>query len=175
MFTLLLLRHAKSSWDNPALADYDRPLAKRGVKAAPRLGAEIAALRLRPDLVLCSAAARARQTLSLVLPALGKPSPEVVYDDAIYMASPDVLLALLRTLPSETDAPRTIMLVGHNPGLEELAELLTGSGDEAAQNLMAEKFPTCALAVLTFDVKSWRGIAPGAGKLQRFLTPALLT
>lgn len=175
MLTLLLLRHAKSSWDNPALADYDRPLAKRGTKSAPRMGAEIAALGLRPDLVLCSAAARAKETLSLVLPELGKPAPEVVYDDAIYMASPGDLIKILRAADASGPTPHTVMVVGHNPGLEELAELLAGGGDEAAQNLMAEKFPTCALAVIAFDVKDWSAIAPGKGKLQRFLTPALLT
>lgn len=172
MPTLLLLRHAKSSWDDPALADYDRPLAKRGKKAAPRMGAEIAALGLRPDLILCSTAVRARETLSLVLPELGAAAPEVVYDDAIYMATPSALLALLRAVPEET---RSVMVVGHNPGLEELAELLVGDGDEDEQELLAEKFPTCALAVLTFEAPGWDGVAPGTGKLSQFLTPARLS
>lgn len=175
MLTLLLLRHAKSSWDNPALADYDRPLAKRGKKAAPRMGVEIAALGLRPDLILCSSAVRARDTLALVLPELGTPSPEVVYDDALYMATPSALLALLRKLSANADGPRTVMVVGHNPGLEELAELLVDGGNEDAQELLAEKFPTCALAVLTFDGEGWDSIAPGAARLSQFLTPARLT
>lgn len=175
MLTLLLLRHAKSSWDNPALADYDRPLAKRGVKAAPRVGAELAALGLHPALILCSGAARARETLSLVLPAIAEPAPEVIYDDAFYMASPDALLAMLRTLPAGGGAPKSVMVVGHNPGLEELAELLVGDGEAEAQEVMAEKFPTCALAVITFDADNWSDIAPGTGKLTRFITPARLT
>jgi phosphohistidine phosphatase len=172
MLTLLLLRHAKSSWEVPALADYDRPLAKRGQKNAPRMGAEIAALGLRPDLVLCSGAARTRQTLDLAQAAWGAPPPQVVYDDQIYMASPAALLKLLRALP---DAPPRVMIVGHNPGLEELSEELVGSGDAAARELLASKFPTCALAVFTFDVSSWSDIGSGGGTLAHFLTPARLT
>jgi phosphohistidine phosphatase len=172
MLTLLLLRHAKSSWEMPALADYDRPLAKRGLKAAPRMGAEIAVLGLRPDLVLCSGAKRTRETLDLVLAALGPPPPEVVYDDAIYMAPPAGLIQFLRRQPA---ASTTLMVVGHNPGLEELAELLVGGGDEELRETLEEKFPTCALAVITFDAKTWADIAPGTGALARFLTPARLT
>ena len=175
MLTLLLLRHAKSSWDNPALADYDRPLAKRGKKTAPRMGDEISARHMRPDLILCSSAVRARETLALVLPELGGHAPEVVYDDAIYMATPAALLARLRAVHSGTGKLRRVMVVGHNPGLEELAELLVGGGDEDAQELLAEKFPTCALAVLTFEGTSWSDVAPGTGKLRQFLTPARLS
>jgi phosphohistidine phosphatase len=175
MLTLLLLRHAKSSWEIPALADYDRPLAKRGQKAAPRMGAEIAMLELRPDLVLCSGAARTRETLALVMPALGSPSPEVVYDDAIYMATPASLLKQLRGLADRPGGPTTVMIVGHNPGLEELADLLIGSGDAEAHRLLQDKFPTCALAVVNFDTERWSDIAPSAGSLARFITPARLT
>jgi phosphohistidine phosphatase len=175
MLTLLLLRHAKSSWDNPAVADYDRPLAKRGKKAAPRMGAEIAALGLRPDLIVCSTAVRAQETLALILPELGQPTPKVVYDDAIYMAAPEVLLGVVRKIPAGKDQPQKVMVVGHNPGFEELAEILVGGGDDNAQELMAEKFPTCSLAVFTFEAKEWSDIAPGSGALIRFLTPAQLT
>jgi phosphohistidine phosphatase len=172
MLTLLLLRHAKSSWDVPALADYDRPLAKRGLKAAPRMGAEIATLGLRPDLVLCSGAKRTRETLGLVLDALGTPLPQVVYDDEIYMAPPTGIMQILRGQPADL---ATVMVVGHNPGLEELAELLVGRGEDALRETLEEKFPTCALAVITFDAEAWKDIAPGTGTLSRFLTPARLT
>ena len=174
MVTLLLLRHAKSSWDTMSLADYDRPLAKRGRKAAPLIGAEIARLGLRPDLILCSGAARTRETLDLVLPAL-EPRPETVYDDTIYMATPATLLGLLRKLPAGGGAPKTVLVVGHNPGLEELSELLVGGGKADAQELMAEKFPTGALAVFTFAGDTWSDIALGAGTLAHFITPAHLT
>ena len=157
-----------------SLPDYDRPLAKRGRKAAPMIGAEIARLGLRPDLILCSGAARTRETLDLVLPGLGAPPPEIVYDDAIYMATPTVLLGLLRKLTGG-NAPKTVLVVGHNPGFEELSELLVGGGNEDAQELMAEKFPTGALAVFTFASDTWSDIALGAGKLAHFITPARLT
>ncbi|MFA5900451.1 MAG: histidine phosphatase family protein [Hyphomicrobium sp.] len=175
MLTLLLLRHAKSSWDDPALADYDRPLAKRGRKSAPLMGAQVAALGLRPDLILCSSAARAKETLALAMPELGTPAPELVYDDALYMAEPSDLLGVLRKLPPSARKAQTVMIVGHNPGLEDLAEILVGGGDEDAQELLAEKFPTCALAVLTFDADGWSDIGPGTGKLSHFLTPARLS
>lgn len=175
MLTVLLLRHAKSSWDTLSLPDYDRPLAKRGQKAAPLIGAEIARLGVRPDLILCSGAARTRETVALVLPALGSSAPEVIYDDAIYMGTPTALLTLLRKLPDGGAGPKTVMVVGHNPGLEEFAELLVGGGNEDAQELMAEKFPTGALAVFTFDADSWADVALGEGKLVEFSTPARLT
>ena len=99
----------------------------------------------------------------------------MIYDDAIYMATPAGLLTLLRKLPDGGVPPRTVMVVGHNPGLEELSELLVGGGDEDAQELMAEKFPTGALAVFTFETDRWADIALGAGKLVEFITPARLT
>jgi phosphohistidine phosphatase len=177
MLTLTLLRHAKSSWDQPALDDYERPLAKRGKKAAPQVGAALTAMGLRPDLVLCSGAVRARATLDLVLPKLGAPVPEVVYDDALYMAAPDALLARLHRIGPERggEAPRHVMLVGHNPGLEELALLLAGSGADDDTARMTEKFPTAAVAVLGFNTDSWAAIEPGAGRLEHFLTPKQLT
>jgi phosphohistidine phosphatase len=173
MLTLSLLRHAKSSWDKPGLDDYDRPLAKRGKKAAPEIGAALAAMGLRPDLVLCSGAVRARETLDLVLPKLGPPPPEIVYDDAIYMATPATLLARLRAIAASTEwgTPRHVLLVGHNPGMEELALLLIGSGAADDTARMAEKFPTAAVAVVAFNAEDWSGIKPGAGRLEHFLTP----
>src|SRR5215831_15132963 len=97
MLTLSLLRHAKSSWDDPALEDFDRPLAKRGQTAAPRMGAYMQANGLMPDLVLCSPAVRARQTLDLLLSCLGG-GPTVVYEQAFYLAAPSVLLARIRKI-----------------------------------------------------------------------------
>jgi len=177
MLTLTLLRHAKSSWDQPALDDHERPLAKRGKKAAPEIGAALAAMGLRPDLVLCSGAARARATLDLVLKKLGGPVPEVVYDDAIYMATPNALLARLRRVGpgAAGETPRHVMLVGHNPGLEELALLLVGSGAADDTARMTEKFPTAAVAVVGFNAESWAAIKPDSGRLEHFLTPKQLT
>jgi phosphohistidine phosphatase len=177
MLTLTLLRHAKSSWDEPALEDYDRPLAKRGKKAAPEVGSALAAMGLRPDLVLCSGAVRARATLGIVLAKLGAPVPEVVYDDAVYMAEPDALLDRLhRVGPGPAgDPPRHVMLVGHNPGLEELALMLAGSGAADDTARMTEKFPTAAVAVIGFNADSWAAIEAGSGRLEHFLTPKQLT
>jgi phosphohistidine phosphatase len=175
MLTLVLLRHAKSSWADAAVSDYDRPLANRGLKAAPEVGAALARLDIRPDLVLCSGAKRTRETLALILPKLGS-ALEVICEDAIYMATPAALLARLRSVRDDAGTvPRTVMVVGHNPGLEHLAALLVGSGEEEALDRMADKFPTGAVAVIAFDAPSWSHIAPGTGKLLHFLTPKRLT
>ncbi|MGZ5890399.1 MAG: SixA phosphatase family protein, partial [Hyphomicrobium sp.] len=157
MLTLILLRHAKSSWDHAQLSDFKRPLAKRGKKAAPEMGAELARLGLRPDLILCSGAARARETLALVLPELGSQSPPVVYDDALYMALPDGLLTGLHAIKPDHHgkSPQCVMMVGHNPGFEELALLLVGDGPAAELAELADKFPTAGAAVITFDAEHW--------------------
>jgi phosphohistidine phosphatase len=112
MLTLSLLRHAKSSWADSRLKDIDRPLNERGEKDAPRMGGHLARQGLVPDLVLCSPAVRTRQTLALVLPHL-KPSPEIVYDDALYPGTPPAILKRLRNVAAEV---RHAMIVGHNPG-----------------------------------------------------------
>ena len=172
MLTLTLLRHAKSSWDEP-LDDYDRPLALRGMKAAPEMGGALDAMGLTPDVVICSGAVRARETLQLVLDRLGGTAPHVVYDDSVYMATPATLMKRLRAIEQESEviAPRHVMLVGHNPGLEVLALELCGSGDSDGRKRMAQKFPTAAAAVITFDAKGWGEIKPGGGRLKYFITP----
>ena len=173
MLTLILLRHAKSSWDGPGLSDFERPLAKRGKKAAPEIGGALARLGLRPDLILCSGAVRARETLALVLPALGSRSPPVVYDDALYMALPDGLLTGLHKIKPDHqgNSPKCVMMVGHNPGFEELALLLAGDGPADKLARLSEKFPTAAAAVIAFDAESWPDLRPGTGRLNHFLTP----
>jgi phosphohistidine phosphatase len=170
MLTLILLRHAKSSWDHPGLADFDRPLAERGTKAAPRIAAFIARKRLVPDLVLCSSARRARDTLGL---AIGewKPRPGIEYSDELYMASPGRLLQAVQAVSVDI---RRLMLIGHNPGIETLAFDLTGSGDARGRSAMAAKFPTAAFAVIEFDTDAWSAIRPGAGRLSQFVTPRKL-
>jgi phosphohistidine phosphatase len=171
MLTLSLLRHAKSSWADPELEDHERPLAKRGTKAAGAMGAFIARQGLRPDLVLCSGSVRTRATLALVLPELGAPPPQVVYDDDLYMAKPAALLARVHKVKNDV---RHAMLVGHNPGLHALALELTGKGNRKDVAALATKFPTAALAVLSFKAEKWPEIGPGAGKLELFMTPRRL-
>src|SRR5689334_7480128 len=124
MLTLCLLRHAKSSWDDASLEDFDRPLAPRGEDAAPRMGAYMAAEGIVPQLILCSPATRARQTLTLVLPKLtGQPSAE--FEDGLYLASSSSLLARIRKVRANTAC---LMLVGHDPGMHGLAVELSGQG-----------------------------------------------
>jgi len=166
MKTLMLLRHAKSSWDDPALPDFQRPLAKRGRDAARRIGRYMAKAELRPDAVLCSGARRAVETWELIAANFG--TERVQVDDTLYMAAPDAILAWLRNLPDEINA---VLLVGHNPGFEELARKLAGSGKKKALKRLREKVPTGSLAVLTFDRETWAGLDDGAGFLDQFVRP----
>jgi phosphohistidine phosphatase len=171
MLTLLLLRHAKSCWDDPDLDDFDRPLAKRGAKAADLMGDYIESHHLKPELVLCSSAVRARGTLALILPHLRGASPEVVYEDELYLASPTSLLGRLRGIEA---GPHSVMLLGHNPGLQALALELVKTGEKKAISQLAMKFPTCGLAVIKFETNSWKAIRPASGKLHLTMAPRRL-
>ena len=167
MKTLLLLRHAKSSWDDPSLADFGRPLASRGVKAAKRMGGEIAQRRWLPDRVLVSPALRTRQTWELV--AAGLPGmPAVKFPEALYEASAEEILAEIRKTPETVGS---LLVLGHNPGLEDLAEGLAG-GDSDTDSLrrLREKFPTAALARLEVEGE-WRKLQPGCARLTQYLRP----
>jgi phosphohistidine phosphatase len=170
MLTLSLLRHAKSSWDDPALDDFDRPLGERGVKAAPLMGRYLMAEDLRPDLVICSGAVRTRATLALIMPELGAPPPDISYEDDLYLASASRLLGRVH----KADRARNILLIGHNPGLHALALALVGDGKRRDLDALATKFPTAALAVFTFDVDKWSAVKAGTGALVRFVTPRQL-
>ena len=170
MLTLSLLRHAKSSWANAHLDDFDRPLNGRGEDAAPRMGAFMARRRIAPDLILCSPAVRTRQTLDLVLPHLSDP-PKVVYEDALYLASPAALLQRIRKVPAKA---RHTMLIGHDPGLHVLAQELAGTGEREDLYALAHKFPTAALAVIGFAVREWAKVRRGAGRLELFVAPKRL-
>jgi phosphohistidine phosphatase len=160
---LHLLRHAKSAWDDRSLDDHDRPLAPRGRVAARRLARRAAELGLRPDLVVCSSATRARQTLDLLAPSLGE--VEIVVDGAVYQATAAELTAIVRDLPDERGEA---LVVGHNPGLQDLCLLLGTPSPERAR--VAERFPTCALATLELE-GSWSDAAPASAVLVAFLTP----
>ncbi len=166
---LLLLRHAKSDWQDPALDDFDRPLAKRGRRAAPQMGEYLRAQGLEPDLVLCSSARRARETLELVLTALAS-APEISYLKSLYLAPPSRMLAILRRQSPETGR---ILLIAHNPGLERLAlglaQATEGQDRSAAARHMAEKFPTAALA--RFRVAAWESLGAVPAELLAFIRP----
>jgi len=171
MRTLTLLRHAKSSWDEPRLADVDRPLAPRGRKAAPLMGRHMRDIGLAPDLVLCSAAVRTRETLALVLPELGMPGLPVVYDATIYEAEAATLLARLERV---ADSVQHLLVIGHNPGLQELALLLVGKSLGLEHRMLAEKLPTGGLVVLALDIEAWSRIAAGSATITHLMTPRLL-
>ena len=168
--TLCLLRHAKSSWADPALDDFDRPLNQRGRASMVLLGLYIDEKRLRPDGILCSSSQRTRETLGLLLPWL-RGDAAVRIERGLYLASADELLLRIRQVE---DGVSCLLMVGHNPGLEDLAGRLAGTGDVFASTAMQEKFPTAALAVLDFDAPRWADIGPGKGELRAFVTPKLL-
>lgn len=168
MRRLLLLRHAKSSWDDPDLADLDRPLAARGRATAPVVARRMGAERWRPDLTLCSPAVRVRETWQLVAPELPGEAIPVKTLRSLYLAAPSRLLAAVRRTAPEV---QTLMLVGHNPGLGRLAADLCGEGPKKALRRMTTKFPTAALAVIDFDVERWSEVAAGGGRLVAFVRP----
>jgi len=171
MLTLSLLRHAKSSWEDGSLKDFERPLAKRGESAAPRMGAFMAEHGLAPQLILCSPAVRARQTLDLVLPHLAG-DPSVLYEDRLYLAAPSALLARLRKVDSNNI--HHLMIVGHDPGMHGLAVALAGAGETGMLQALAAKFPTAGLAVIQFKARSWAKVGRGSGRLELFTTPKML-
>ncbi len=162
---LWLLRHAKSSWDDPDMKDVDRPLAPRGARAAARMRDHIDAEGMRPELVLCSSALRTRETLARILPGLG-PELTVRIESSIYSFEADELLDRLRAIPADIGS---VMLVGHNPAMQELASLLAADGDRLDE--LRKGFPTAALAELDLSISSWADLASGSGRLVRFVVP----
>jgi phosphohistidine phosphatase len=163
MRTAHLLRHAKSSWGEAGLADQKRPLAPRGRRDAARMAHRLAELDAPPNLVLCSSAVRTQQTLALIRPALGQAALEV--SDDLYGASAAELLSRLGELPDEIGS---VLVIGHNPGLQDLALELAAGGDQRPQ--LEAKFPTCALATLEFQGR-WGDLAAGACELTGFVIP----
>jgi len=167
MKTLLLLRHAKSAWDNADLPDIDRPLSPRGRKAAPLMGERLNKAGYHPDLVLCSTAKRTRETLDLIAGSLPKKA-KVQHLKELYMAVPREMLNVVAKTP---DSAETVMLIGHNPGIGSLAGWLAGEGDSEMLSKIRRKFPTAAAAVITFDVPRWAEVAGESGVLTAFLRP----
>lgn len=173
MHQLLLLRHAKSSWDSPDLADRDRPLNARGRRAAERMRRAMRDLGLEPDVVLVSTARRTRETLELLEPWDETPLREDM--ESLYLAPPAVLLQALRGV---ADTARSVMLVGHNPGLHELAMSLVGSNTQPDMHQepmrgLLRGFPSGALAEFSISLP-WSSLKEGGGRLVRFITPRSL-
>jgi phosphohistidine phosphatase len=161
---LFLLRHAKSSWDDPGLADHERPLAPRGRRAAKVMAKHLERKGIAPELVLCSPATRTRQTLTRLAPGLGK-NPDVQIEPELYAASAPVLLEVLHEVPDEIES---VMLIGHNPGIQDLALSLARGGPEVVR--VRSKFPTAGLATLELN-GSWRELAPGTAELVSLVKP----
>ena len=163
MKTLLVLRHAKSSWNDPALDDHERPLNKRGRRDAPRMGALVRKYGLIPDLVISSDAVRARLTAEAVAEA-ARYAGEILLDPHLYLACPADILSLL---PTVRENPETVMIVGHNPGLETLVEQLTGERQD---------LPTAALAQIDLPIDQWRDLTRSTrGTLVGLWRPEQLT
>jgi len=168
MRRLYLLRHAKSSWDDPTLPDHDRPLAPRGRKACGLLRDHLAAEAILPEVVICSSATRTQETLAAVIDGFAN-EPSVWEEERLYGAGADEMLGVIHELSGEFNSA---MLVGHNPGTQQLAELLARDtdGSEALLDLR-RKYPTGAFATLSFDGE-WLRLGPGVAVLEAFVRPA---
>ena len=165
MKTLTILRHAKSSWDDP-VADFDRPLNARGRKAAVTVGEELRRRGVKFDCAIASPAKRVRETLDQLAKGYGAPL-DVHFDERIYLASADNLLDLVRGI---TDDVRAALIVGHNPGLHRLALLLTRDEGRFRRQI-ADKYPTGTAATVELDAKRWTEVEPDSGELSALILP----
>lgn len=167
MKTLTLLRHAKSSWGNPAIEDFDRPLNERGIAAAARMGRELRDLGMTFDRILASPARRVVETIELLAEGYGQTlSPH--FDQRLYAASSDLLLDVVR---STDDRVSRLLMVGHNPGLERLAIALTADDKRGDRQRLAMKFPTAAWAEISLPIDHWRDAGSVAATITRFVQP----
>ena len=164
-----MLRHAKSDWKDYTLADFDRPLSSKGRAAAPLVAAWIRGHDLVPDRVLCSAARRTRETWECMAPELG--AVPVVRRRALYHASSQ---AILQQVVRQDDADDTIAVVGHNPGIAEFASRYSVFGNENKIARMRRKYPTGALAVLSFRIDNWADLPGASGTLEYYVRPKQL-
>ena len=152
------------------MPDHERPLNQRGQETAPKIGSYMARHGLVPDRVLCSTAKRARETWTRVAVELPT-TPEVTFDEQLYNAEPAAIMEVLRKFKGRA---RSLLVIGHNPGLQEVAGLLIASGDLEHRERLREKFPTAGLAVIDFALDDWRKLHLHAGRLERFVAPRML-
>jgi phosphohistidine phosphatase len=168
---VLLLRHAKAVPGGSKADDRSRALAERGRLDAPKMGLYMRKHRLEPELVLCSTSKRTVETAELAF-AGSRKEPETHFVEALYLADPGVIFSILRAL---SDKIQSVCVIGHNPGLEECASALARDPitrrEKDVYDLIEEKFPTCALAVLDFEIERWRDLHPGTGVLVEFVRP----
>ena len=161
----MLLRHAKSDWSSPGAHDFSRPLSARGNAAARLMGGYIAHHRLVPDRILCSPSTRTRETLdAMALPDVD----DIVFDNRLYAAAAETILTVIA---DKGESAKKLMVIGHNPGLHEVAKLLIAAGDVGLRERLVEKFSTAALAVIDFTAADWSNIHDHSGRLDRYVTP----
>lgn len=160
MKTLYIIRHAKSDWDNPLLSDFDRPLNKRGEKSAPFMGSVLAKAHIQPDLILSSPAVRARMTAIEIAKKVGYKDELIVYDERLYAAD---CTAIERVLQSILSTQKTVFLIGHNPGLTEFAQYISGHS--------IENIPTCGIVCVTLKEDDWNTIGENSTKFVSFDYP----
>ena len=160
MKTLILVRHAKSSWENPDLKDFDRPLNERGKKDVPKMAARFREKHIAPAIIFTSTAKRALKTCNLFCAASGYPETSIHTDSGLYHASDEALLNFVRNLRDDFNE---VMIFGHNPGLTEFAESLT--------SVVLENIPTCGIVAIQFPLNEWKKISPATGKLLFFDFP----
>lgn len=167
MKRLTILRHAKSSWGDPHLEDFNRPLNDRGWKAARRMGRELKKRGRTFDLVIASPAARVRETIDGLTEEL-KLNVEIRFEPRMYAASEEMLLKIVREIGERAHAP---LMVGHNPGLQQLLVGLTRDGSNNLRSCVQRKFPTAALATIELSAHRWREVRPGAGEFAELILP----
>ena len=173
MLRLIIMRHAKSSWTDKKLDDYDRPLTRRGKDAAPLMGRALADKNCIPELILCSPARRTRDTLKLTIDAMAI-KPPVAYEDQLYsFGNGDSYLNVISA--QKTVSP--LMVIGHNPSVHNLALRLLASRDGTVMERIRRKFPTAAVAIVALPIEEWRQVRSKSavgGEIELFLTPKML-
>jgi phosphohistidine phosphatase len=169
--TLYLLRHAKSSWSDSALSDFDRPLNKRGKKAREHMARYIVQNGHIPDLIICSTARRAVMTLKALRPMVGS-ACRIVMDEGLYMADPKGLANRIENIDKDI---ASVMLIGHNPGFQMLALSLAEPSSRTEYDRLQFKFPTAALCILEIDQSTWGPLAPRSFQLSDFVLPRELS
>jgi phosphohistidine phosphatase len=160
MKTLLLMRHAKSSWDDARLRDIDRPLNDRGRRDVPAMGDRLAKRDIFPDMIMSSPAERASHTATIIAPYVKMPASHIVLADELYMANADIFLSIVQLCDDNVD---TLMLISHNPGITQFAGQLT--------DCPIDHMPTAAIFIANFDVKAWHEVTPGSGEYVAFEYP----
>ncbi len=164
MKKLIVIRHAKSSWDDPSLDDFDRPLNKRGEKDAPRMGKLLREMKITPDYLITSPAVRAMETCKQIAKKIDFPLNKIILNQKLYHANLETILQVVQEIPDrKNDAEEIALLFGHNPGLTEFVNAIS---NEAIVNI-----PTCGIAIISLSNDRWRNLKFGSGKLEWFHYP----